>query len=136
MKKYPRELLDRPPSARRSYFEEFTVLHPLLKEAYGALQRTICNAMPSTIIMVYGPTGVGKTTLLEGLNKHLTEKVLAELENDPDRFPVVYMRTVAPEKDRFEWKDFFRRLLIELEEPAVDRKVNMQKWEHHEFNRH
>ena len=100
------------------------------------MQRTICNAMPSTIIMVYGPTGVGKTTLLEGLNKHLTEKVLAELENDPDRFPVVYMRTVAPEKDRFEWKDFFRRLLIELEEPAVDRKVNMQKWEHHEFNRH
>lgn len=29
----------------------------------------------------------------------------------------------------------FRRLLIEMEEPAVDRKVGTEKWEHHEFNR-
>lgn len=135
MKEFPRELLERSPAERRTYFNNFTALHPMLGETYKALRQAICNAMPGAIIMVYGPTGVGKTTLLEGLNRHLTETVLAEMEEDRGRFPVIYTRTVGTEKDKFEWKDFFRRLLIELEEPAVDRKVDMQKWEHHEFNR-
>ena len=135
MKGFPHNLLERPPTERRAYFNDFTALHPMLEKTYEALRRAIRNAMPGAIIMVYGPTGVGKTTLLEGLNRHLMETVLAEMKEDRGRFPVIYTRTVGTEKDKFEWKDFFRRLLIDLDEPAVDRKVDMRKWEHHEFNR-
>jgi energy-coupling factor transporter ATP-binding protein EcfA2 len=133
---FPRELLKQPPQARRTYFDAYTAGHPLLREASEALQQAILDAGKGAIIMVYGPTGVGKTTLLKRIDKYLTEKALAELEEDRERFPVVYIRTATPDSARFDWRDYFRRLLINMREPAVDRKIDVQKWEPHHIEEH
>jgi energy-coupling factor transporter ATP-binding protein EcfA2 len=135
MEGFSRELLGQPPQVRRAFFDAYTAGHAQLMETYEDLKRAILDAMPGGIILLYGPTGVGKTTLLNKLNKHLTEEALPELEKDRGRFPVVYIRTVTPDKDRFDWKDFFRRLLIQLDEPAVDHKIDVQKWEQSQVNR-
>lgn len=133
---FPRELLKQPPQARRAYFDTHTTGHPLLREASEALQQAILDAGEGAIIMVYGPTGVGKTTLLKRINKYLTEKALVELEKDRGRFPVVYIRTSTPDAAKFDWKDYFRRLLIKMKEPAVDSKIDVQKWETHHIEEH
>jgi hypothetical protein len=72
---------------------------------------------------------VGKTTLLKGIRKRLTEIMLAELKKYPERVPVVIAQLVAPTSGSFNWGDYFKRLLIELSEPLVDHKLDMRKWD-------
>lgn len=114
---------------RLETFRAFKVQHPLLERAYDELLCAIRDSNPGSIIFIYGPTGVGKTTLLEGVRKHLTELMLAELKKNPERMPVIMLQLVAPTSGSFNWGDYFKRLLIELDEPLVDHKLDMGKWD-------
>lgn len=120
---FPADLLTQPPAARLDYFRALTIGHPALCEAYEDLRCAIRDAAPGSLILVSGPAGVGKTTLLQRTQREITEELLPELEADPERVPVVRLEAVAPEAGSFNWKDYFRRLLLALEEPMVDRKL-------------
>lgn len=122
---FPRELLNQPSSARLAYFRALTIGHPLLLQVYDDLRLAIRDSAPGSIILVQGPAGVGKTTLLQRVEKDLTEQLLPELAQDVERLPVVRIDAIAPESGNFNWKDYFRRLLIALHEPEslIDRKV-------------
>jgi type II secretory ATPase GspE/PulE/Tfp pilus assembly ATPase PilB-like protein len=60
---FPIELLKQSIHAREAYFTGFTVAHPVLTEASLKLTRAISRPVPGSLILVYGPTGSGKTTL-------------------------------------------------------------------------
>src|SRR5882672_6734928 len=121
---FPPELLNQPSRARLDYFRALTIGHPLLLQVYDDLRLVIRNSTPGSIIMVQGPAGVGKTTLLQRVEKDLTEQLLPELTQDVERLPVIRIEAIAPESGNFNWKDYFRRLLIALEEPEslIDQK--------------
>lgn len=122
---FPKELLHQPSSTRLAYFRALTIGHPLLLQVYDDLRLAIRDSAPGSIIMVQGPAGVGKTTLLQRVEKDLKERLAPELAQDVERLPVVRIDAIAPESGSFNWKDYFRRLLIALEEPGslIDRKV-------------
>lgn len=122
---FPRELLHQPSSTRLAYFRALTIGHPLLLQVYDDLRLAIRDSAPGSIIMVQGPAGVGKTTLLQRVEKDLKERLAPDLAQDVERLPVVRIDAIAPESGSFNWKDYFRRLLIALEEPEslIDRKV-------------
>lgn len=120
---FPADLLMQPPAARLSYFRALTIGHPALRTAYEDLRCAIRDAAPGSLILVSGPAGVGKTTLLQRVEREITQELLPELEADPERVPIVRLEAVAPEAGSFNWKDYFRRLLFALEEPIVDRKL-------------
>lgn len=126
---FPCHLLKAPNIERLNYFRGFTIKHPLLFEAYRELQDVIRDSTPGSIIFLYGPTGVGKTTLLRRLVKHYKETLLMELEKDPERIPVVKVRLPAPTSGIFDWKDYFQRLLLEFEEPLVNHKLDRSRWD-------
>lgn len=86
---FPRELLGQPPEVRLGYFKSFTIAHPLLKVADAVLKQAIREPAGWSLIFVYGPTGVGKTTLRRRVEKHLTESMMETLRQDAGIIPVV-----------------------------------------------
>ena len=115
-KEFPPELLKEPTAQRLAYFEAYTVKHPKLKEVYKALMRVIKEPAGGSLIFVYGPSGVGKTTLRLKVEQKLIEEALPSLERDRGRVPVVGVEAVAPDTRNFNWKDYYKRALVALEE--------------------
>ena len=97
---------------------------PKLKKVFDQLLDAIDNPDKGSLLFVYGPTGVGKTTLKEKIVEKLIERSLDqdELKTDKGKVPVVTVEAVAPESGNFNWKDFYTRSLIELEEPLIEYK--------------
>lgn len=121
---FPRELLSQPRKARLAYFREKIVAHPILKRTHNALIDAIRHPEDISLILVFGPTGVGKTTLRFRIEKQLIEDALPELEEDRGMIPVVSMELPASDPGYFKWKDYYIRALIALDEPLIGHKVN------------
>jgi putative ribosome biogenesis GTPase RsgA len=102
-------------STKRSVFKSFTVAHPELVEAKERLLAAVRDSASNSLILVVGPTGVGKTTLLNRTEQILTEELLPDLEVDRGRIAVARVEAVAPESGNFSWRDHFKRLLFQLE---------------------
>jgi len=86
---FPRSLLEEPWTARLAHFQRYTVAHPQLIEAKEKLLAAIQDAEPNSLVFVFGPTGVGKTTLRRKIEQILTEELRLELEQDRGRLAVV-----------------------------------------------
>jgi hypothetical protein len=119
---FPRELLARPSEERLAYFRMYTVAHPLLAEAKEKLMASISESEPNSLVFVFGPTGVGKTTLRLKAEQVISNELQPGLEQDRGRIPVVGVEAIAPESGRFCWSDHFRRLLVAMNEPLTDCK--------------
>src|SRR5271165_6209321 len=109
---------------RLDRFRSFTVAHPRLVEAKETLINAIRGAEPNSLIFVFGPTGVGKTTLRLKTEQLITAEMLSELRKDCTRIPVVSVEAVAPESGSFNWRDHYKRLLHQLDEPLIDHKLD------------
>jgi hypothetical protein len=123
---FPRELLEQTNDARRDYFRAYTIAHPTLATADRVVWNAIHEPAGALLILVAGPTGVGKTTLLHHLEQRLCEEALPDLAQNPGHLPVVKLLAAAPATRQFKWADFFTRALLAIREPLVDAKVNPQ----------
>jgi AAA domain len=121
---FPRVLLTQPVSQRLAYFRSYTIAHPLLKEADTTLKHAIQEPAGGSLIFVFGPTGVGKTTLRLRIEQHLRKIFLSTAKEDPGRIPVVGFEAAAPDTGNFNWKDYYRRTLHALEEPLINYKID------------
>lgn len=119
---FPRELLTEEWTARLAYFQSYTIAHPRLVEAKQKLMSAIQESSRNSLVMILGPTGVGKTTLRAKTEQILTEGALSELEADRARMPVVSVEAIAPEYGNFNWRDQFKRILLQMREPLVGYK--------------
>ncbi len=66
---------------RLAEFQAFTVAHPRLVAAKDELITAIRESEPNSIVMVFGPTGVGKTTLRMRAEQVLIEELRPELKS-------------------------------------------------------
>lgn len=103
-------------------FEAFRIGHPRLLAADRELRELIEHPSGSAVLFVYGPTGAGKTTLIERVQQQIHNTMADDLIADPSRLPSVIVSAPAPTGSQFAWRDFFVRGLDALAEPCVDEK--------------
>jgi hypothetical protein len=120
---FPPELLGQPLLVRLAYFVHKVVAHPRLQETHHAVLRALQQPAGASLLLIYGPTGVGKTTLRRGIEKQLIEAALPDLDRELGRVPVVGLEAVAGEAGQFNWKDYYIRALRALDEPLIPHKI-------------
>lgn len=120
---FPPELLVQPSTARLAYFQHKVVAHPHLKETHQRLWQAIQQPGAASLIFVFGPTGVGKTTLRCRLEQQLWEAGRPAMEQDPGHMPVVGLEVAVADADSFRWRDYYQRALVALDEPMLDHKI-------------
>ena len=118
-REFPEDLLSASTQARLSYFKGYRVAHALLETSYKDLMSAIRHPGGASLILVYGPTGVGKTTLLRWALKTLIEEALPSLTRDLSRIPALEIRAAAPDSSQFSWRDFYLRALKLLNDPFI-----------------
>src|ERR1700690_1729022 len=123
---FPRSLLKEPWTERLAHFQRYTVAHPQLVEAKEKLLAAIQDAGANLLVFVFGPTGVGKTTLRRKIEQILIDELRPDLEQDRGRLAVVGVEAVAPETGSFAWRDHFKRLLLEMDEPLIEYKRDFE----------
>lgn len=121
--KFPLSLLNNSIEIRKDYFYSKTIGHPRLEEAKQNALSLIDTSGEPDIFIVTGPTGVGKTTLATKIEDQLLKRSFSRMETDRSHLPVIRVDAVPPEKDmKFDWKDFYTRLLYAFSEPCIAQK--------------
>ncbi len=105
-------------------FRDYTVVHPHLKRAYEEFCDAVNNPGGASVIFLFGPTGVGKTTLLRQIMKVMVSEKTARLKRDPNYLPVATAEARAPESGSFDWKVYYQSVLASLaESPTSDYSI-------------
>ncbi len=128
---FPPELLAQPVSERLDYFERRCLIsHPRLQEALETIIQAICppgeeanTRRPGTMVLVIGPSRVGKTTLIRLLEERLLARTKALMASDPNFIPFASILAAGPGTNRFEWAEYYRAVLRSLHDPFVDSKI-------------
>jgi energy-coupling factor transporter ATP-binding protein EcfA2 len=120
----PQEITD-----RTREFRHLTLAHPMLLAAKDSIMSAIHEAPRGSMVMVCGPTGVGKTTLRNKVQQLLANKTMHLMKSDPACIPFVAVEAAATDNGNFSWRDHYRRTLLALSEPMLEHKIQ-PNWIH------
>lgn len=111
------------PEERIDSFKRKRLAHRNLTKARDQLLSVLSETDPSSLVLIYGPTGVGKTTLANRIREYL-ESEEEKNPRGPGVIPVAWVEAVASSNAGFDWRDYYLRALQALDEPLIDRKLD------------
>lgn len=97
--------------------------HPIFNAAYKKLRKKIKHAVSGNILFLFGPTGVGKSTLLKQLIRDILKESSHLTSVDTSLLPIVRIEVDYPSSRQFSWPEFYRNGLIAIQEPLIDKKL-------------
>lgn len=100
-----------------------TIAHPHLATADKALREALQETGGASLVHVYGPARVGKSTMKNHVIRTILLEMLPLLEQDRERIPLLSIVPRPPLNGSFSWKDFFQTGLVAFDEPLIDQKI-------------
>lgn len=119
----PASVINGTPTERIEYFKKFLANHHHLATAYGEAMSAINRSTGPRVVIVAGPTGVGKSTMARQIYKQLRQIYADEIAKDKGFVPVMGISAVPPNGSNFNWKDFYIRMLTSHGDVMIDRKL-------------
>lgn len=110
-------------SAEVNDYRDIISGHPHFNTAYKKLRKAIRHAVIGNLIFLFGPTGVGKSTLLKYLIREILKELNEETSADASILPIVRIEVDYPSSRQFSWIEFYRSGLKALQEPLIDKKL-------------
>src|SRR5437764_2706216 len=124
------ELLGLSPEEKKAWFKQATITHRLLEQTDRAVMRAIREHGGFAYVLVYGPSGAGKTTMIHRVSQRLNGSIL------PSRtwntapassasftpLPVLVLETRPPDGAAFNRADYYRNALVKLGEPFYEHR--------------
>lgn len=104
-------------------FENRRIPHDHYSLAFNRAWSLATRGHGSRVVIVTGPTGVGKSTLGTSLQKKIQIAHQAEVAANRSLIPAILVKAIAHHGRAFSWKDFYVRSLEQLRDPLVERKV-------------
>lgn len=115
-------------------FKEYAVSHPQLALVDQLLMRAIQESAGFAHVLIYGPSGVGKTTMINQITRRLNGTVNALSNGSLATVPLLLLETRPPDGGAFNRADYYRTALKVLGEPFYERRLLVdidteQSWE-------
>ncbi len=107
---------------RASDFTQCILRHPRIDQLADEVYFWTQTPAGTDILLVIGPTGAGKTTQQEQIQKRLAEAYAEQIQKEAGVIPFLRVEAPAPESSIFSWKDFYIRVLTEIWDPRPDSK--------------
>lgn len=106
-------------------FRHRRVIHRTCEKTRDALLYAIETSPRESIITLIGPSGVGKSIVVELVQKRLIERYGQEMKDDPGFLPFISVTAVTGLSGSYDWRDGFARLLTSAGEPLVGLKQSL-----------
>jgi hypothetical protein len=112
-----------PVSASSESLLNLRIKHTRFKQVIEELNTLIYPGSQDSILLVIGPTGVGKSTLAKHMVEHAMEGASSEMNTDAGLIPAAYVEAPSSGEDDFSWRLFYTQALAELGENLSAPKV-------------
>lgn len=99
------------------------IKHTRIKQVIDELNTLIYPGSQDSILLVIGPTGVGKSTLARYMVEHAMAGATSEMNADAGLIPAAYVEAPSSGEDDFSWRLFYKETLAELGEDLNAPKV-------------
>lgn len=124
------ELLGLSPEEKKAWFKQATITHRLLEQTDRAVMRAIREHGGFAYVLVYGPSGAGKTTMIHQLSQRLNGGLPASRSWNAipassasfTPLPVLVLETRPPDGAAFNRADYYRNALVKLGEPFYEQR--------------
>lgn len=107
---------------RLEYFHGIRLSHPRVSEAMADLKLMAKPGAGSDITLLIGPTGVGKSTVVNILQEQFLKENSEKMRADPGMIPIAVAEAPASGEQHFSWRIFYQRLGESLQEPLMSKK--------------
>jgi DNA polymerase III delta prime subunit len=121
--------LTRELTSKLTHFKEYAVSHPQLLQVDKVLMQAIQEPAGFAHVLIYGPSGVGKTTMIRQIFRRLNEISVASTDRSPyghgssEAVPLLLLETRPPDGGAFNRADYYRTALKLLGEPFYERRL-------------
>ena len=91
------------------------IKHTRVTEVMTELRTLIYPGSQDSLLLVCGPTGVGKSTLAGYMVDQAVQDAAPEMEADAGLIPAVFVEAPASGENEFSWRLFYSRILAQLD---------------------
>lgn len=91
------------------------IKHTRIAQIMTELDTLIYPESPGSILLVCGPSGVGKSTLARRMVDSALKNASADMDADAGLIPAVYVEAPSSGESDFSWRLFYQRILAQLE---------------------